>query len=176
MASINKKKNIFDDETEYIEGLTQAELKNTKGRCVLMDPGRRDLLYCMKETSKAKDKQILVYTKMTRNKIARHFKSLRKKTKPEMIKATEVILSNTKSSSVDVGNYIKYIKARASVDTLLSEYYGNETQKTKKKTYFPDSTYILDIYILQEFEATSLNMKLLLIVLPGFIYMLLTYK
>jgi hypothetical protein len=140
MASINKKKNMFDDETEYIEGLTQAELKNTKGRCVLMDPGRRDLLYCMKETSTAKDKQTLVYTKMTRNKIARHFKILRKKTKPEMIKAAEVILSNTKSSSVDVGNYIKYIKARASVDTLLSEYYGNETQKTKK-TYFPDSCF-----------------------------------
>lgn len=42
---INKKDNVH---TAYIESLSQTELKQTEGKCVFMDPGRRDLLYCMK--------------------------------------------------------------------------------------------------------------------------------
>ncbi|GAA5808780.1 hypothetical protein MFLAVUS_002176 [Mucor flavus] len=103
---------ITVDQTEYIEGISQSDLRKTEGNCVLIDPGRRDLMYCLKETSKTDDKQTLT------------------KTKPEIIKAAEVGLSKTESFSLKIESYSKYIKARASVDILLREYYGNETYNT----------------------------------------------
>ncbi|GAA5807736.1 hypothetical protein MFLAVUS_001111 [Mucor flavus] len=131
---------ITVDQTEYIEGISQSDLRKTEGNCVLIDPGRRDLMYCLKETSKTDDKQTLTYTKMNRTKMQRHLRLLREKTKPEIIKAAEVGLSKTESFSLKIESYSNYIKARASVDILLREYYGNETYNTTQ-VYFPNSCF-----------------------------------
>ncbi|GAA5794846.1 hypothetical protein HPULCUR_000194 [Helicostylum pulchrum] len=40
---------VDDDQTKYIEELTQPLLKSSEGKCVLIDPGRRDIMYCMGE-------------------------------------------------------------------------------------------------------------------------------
>ncbi|KAI7895473.1 uncharacterized protein EV154DRAFT_573288 [Mucor mucedo] len=134
------------DQTEYIEKVSQSDLRRTEGNCVLIDPGRRDLMYCLKETSKTEDKQTLIYTKMNRTKMQRHLRLLREKTKPVIIKAAEVVLSKIESFSVKITNYSNYIKERASVDILLREYYGNETYNTTQ-VYFPDSCF--------EFKVTN---------------------
>ena len=75
-----------DDDTRYIGALTSIELAKTSGKCVLVDPGQRDVLYCMKETSTAKQKEVLVFRKTNRSKWSRHFRILGKLTKPSMIK------------------------------------------------------------------------------------------
>ncbi|GAA5817186.1 hypothetical protein MFLAVUS_010728 [Mucor flavus] len=140
---ISKAKNttqITVDQTKYIEGISQSDLRKTEGNCVLIDPGRRDLMYCLKETSKTDDKKTLTYTKMNRTKMQRHLRLLREKTKPEIIKAAEVGLSKTESFSLKIESYSNYIKARASVDILLREYYGNETYNTTQ-VYFPNSCF-----------------------------------
>jgi hypothetical protein len=36
-------------ETVYIDTLTEEELKETENKCVFIDSGRRDLIYCLKE-------------------------------------------------------------------------------------------------------------------------------
>lgn len=64
-SKLKKKKKMYDDDTKNIEGIGQAELKSTEGKCVLVDPVRRDIMYCMKEISTAEEKQALVFTKIT---------------------------------------------------------------------------------------------------------------
>ena len=127
-----------DDDTRYIGALTSIELAKTSGKCVLVDPGQRDVLYCMKETSTAKQKEILAFRKTNRSKRPRHFRILGKLTKPSMIKNAETLLSKMQSSTVDLDTFVKYIKTRASVNKILGQYYGNETQKSEE-IYFPDS-------------------------------------
>ncbi|CEJ02539.1 hypothetical protein RMCBS344292_16540 [Rhizopus microsporus] len=107
-----------EDAARYIQNLTQEELNETKSKCVLMDPGRRDLLYCMKETSTAKNKQFMAYTNMTRMKVSRHYRILSKKTKPASVKSSKTKLAKTKSSFVKIEEYEMYIKTRASVEKL----------------------------------------------------------
>ncbi|KAG1102007.1 hypothetical protein G6F39_002915 [Rhizopus arrhizus] len=40
----NTEKKMDGNQIEHIEGLGQADLKSTEGKCVLIDPGRRDLI------------------------------------------------------------------------------------------------------------------------------------
>lgn len=133
-----------EDAARYIQNLTQEELNETKSKCVLMDPGRRDLLYCMKETSTAKNKQFMAYTNMTRTKVSRHYRILSKKTKPASVKSSKAKLAKTKSSSVKIEEYEMYIKTRASVEKVLCSYYGNETLQTKQ-AYF--SNHCFDFHL-----------------------------
>lgn len=128
----NKNKESGDDTLSYIESLTPAELEKTKDKCVLIDPGRRDVLYCMKETSTSHRKQVTTYTKMTRTRLARRYKILRKKSMPASVQSSEEILSKTKSFTVNLDEYEEYIKARALAEKVLGPYYGNETRQTKQ--------------------------------------------
>ncbi|CEG81980.1 hypothetical protein RMATCC62417_16114 [Rhizopus microsporus] len=74
-----KKTTIKDDNNvKHIETLTRIELLLTNGRCVLIDPNRRDMLYCMKETSSAENKQMLRFTSICRSKQSRRFRILRR--------------------------------------------------------------------------------------------------
>ncbi|KAG0759495.1 hypothetical protein G6F22_019365 [Rhizopus arrhizus] len=78
----NTEKKVDGNQIEHIEGLGQADLKSTEGKCVLIDFGRRDLMYCMKETSTVEEKQTLIFIKNNRSKCPRHFRYLRKRTQP----------------------------------------------------------------------------------------------
>ncbi|KAG2193824.1 hypothetical protein INT47_004691 [Mucor saturninus] len=118
-----------------------SDLKRTENKCVLIDPGRRDLLYCMKETSTVKEKQTLIFTKNNRSKWPRHFRYLRNQNKPLVVQEAETTLSKTESKSTNLENYIQYIKARSSVNDTLTDYYGNETLKPKEISYFPESEF-----------------------------------
>lgn len=119
----NQQSGIKDDDLEatHIEKLSQSYLKETTGRCVLIDPGRRDLMYCMKETSTVEKKQILIFSKNNRSQRFRHFRSLRKQNHPHIVKEAEAILSNCESGSVNAEKFMDYMKTRASVkDTLYN--------------------------------------------------------
>ncbi|KAG1481407.1 hypothetical protein G6F57_004489 [Rhizopus arrhizus] len=131
----NTEKKMDGNQIEHIEGLGQADLKSTEGKCVLIDPGRRDLMYCMKETSTAEEKQTFIFTKNNRSKCSRHFRYLRKRTQPFVVQKAEAILSRSEPNSVDLKKFVQYIKTRASVKSTLCEYYGNETTKSKKNIF-----------------------------------------
>lgn len=91
----------------------------------------------MKETSVVNHKEVLVFTKNDRS---RHFRILRKSTKPSMVESAEALLSKTPSYTVDVVKFIDYIETRSSVENVLNQYYGNET-KSSKYLYFPGSLF-----------------------------------
>ncbi|KAG0752776.1 hypothetical protein G6F24_013382 [Rhizopus arrhizus] len=137
---LNTGKKVDGNQIEHIEGLGQVDLKSTEGKCALIDPGRRDLMYCMKETSTVEEKRILIFTKNNRSQCSRHFRYLRKRTQPFVVQKAEAILSRSESNSVDLKKFIQYIKTRASVKNTLYEYYENETTKSKE-TYFPESEF-----------------------------------
>lgn len=116
-----------NDELRYVEALTRSRHEEIKGRCVLMDPNRRNLLYYMKKTSTVEDKNLFRYTQVCRNKQARRFKKLRKRLIPSNVLLAQDALSNENSSSVTLSLFVDYLKARAEHGNLLYEYYGNET-------------------------------------------------
>jgi hypothetical protein len=137
---LNTEKKVGGNQTEHIEELGQADLKSTEGKCVLIDPGRRDLMYCMKGTSTVEEKQILIFTKNNRSKCSRHFRYLRKRTQPFVVQKAEAILSRSESNPVDSKKFVQYIKTGASVKNTLYRYYRNKTTKSKE-TYFPESEF-----------------------------------
>ncbi|KAG0865831.1 hypothetical protein G6F16_009917 [Rhizopus arrhizus] len=106
----NTEKKVDGNQTEHIEGLGQADLKSTEGKCVLIDPGRRDLMYCMKETSTTEEKQTFIFTKNNRSKCSRHFRYLRKRTQPFVVQKAEAILSRSEPNSVDLKSLYSTLK------------------------------------------------------------------
>ncbi|KAG0944881.1 hypothetical protein G6F57_002329 [Rhizopus arrhizus] len=136
----NAEKEVDGNQTEHNEGLGQADLKSTEGKCVLIDPGRRDLMYCMKETSTVEEKQTLIFTKNNRSKCSGHFGYLRKRTQPFVVQKAEAILSRSESNSVNLKKFVQYITTRVSVKNTLYDYDGNETTKSKE-TYFLESEF-----------------------------------
>ncbi|KAG1151747.1 hypothetical protein G6F38_001044 [Rhizopus arrhizus] len=133
-------KKVDGNQTEHIKELGQVDLKSTKGKYVLIDPGRRNLMYCMKETSTVEEKQTLVFTKNNRSKYSRHFRYLRKRTQPFMVQKAKAILSRSEFNSVNLKKFVQYIKTRPSAKATLYEYYGNKTTYFKE-TYFPESEF-----------------------------------
>ncbi|KAI8095561.1 hypothetical protein BDF21DRAFT_457849 [Thamnidium elegans] len=73
-TNANKQQSAIKDnyEVKHIENLTQENLRQTVGECVLVDPGHRDLI---------------------------HFRSLRKSNQPVVVKSAETALSETVSGS-----------------------------------------------------------------------------
>ncbi|KAI9265788.1 hypothetical protein EDC94DRAFT_634206 [Helicostylum pulchrum] len=123
------KKQLEDkDSFIYIEDLKKEDLLADVGKCVLDDPGRRDLLYCMHENSTSQTKMVYRYTsnqKGVETKF-RKFRKLRNRFKPDEVIAAELSLSYHRATSVNKKNFVKYLEARANVTEGLNNYYGNE--------------------------------------------------
>lgn len=126
-----------DDGFTYIESMTKEQLEQTKEKCVLVDPGRRDILYCMKESSTPKNRQCFRFTKNTRSKKSRRFRYLRNQLKPDSIKSAEYQLSKFRSNTLDPDKFIEYLEARRDVGTQLKVYYSNETYD-ETPDYYPE--------------------------------------
>ncbi|KAI9269577.1 hypothetical protein EDC94DRAFT_639311 [Helicostylum pulchrum] len=109
-----RKRGEDKDSFKYIEDLKKEDLLADVGKCVLVDPGRRDLLYCMHENSTSQTKMVYRYTK------------LRNRFKPDEVIAAELSLSYHHATSVNKENFVKYPEARANVSEGLNNYYGNE--------------------------------------------------
>ncbi|KAJ1744688.1 hypothetical protein LPJ58_006564, partial [Coemansia sp. RSA 1591] len=122
---------------QYIDELSQATLQNMAGRCVLIDPGRRDLLFAMHEDSTVEDKQLYRYTRNQQRKETRvtRFKRILEKVKPADIAEAERSLGAGSCVKPDLKLFKEYLKARAQVADKLTCFY-NETY-----TVHPTSTH-----------------------------------
>ncbi|KAJ2182299.1 hypothetical protein GGF45_000962 [Coemansia sp. RSA 551] len=113
----------------YIHNLPQTTLQNTAGRCVLVDPGRRDMLYMLHENSTVEDKCMYRYTHSQQRKEMRVTKHKRIR---EREKTAEVV---TAERRLRAGSYVvpnlqlfeEYLRARADVAVGLTQHY-NETK------------------------------------------------
>ncbi|KAJ2199728.1 hypothetical protein GGH18_000352 [Coemansia sp. RSA 530] len=115
----------------YIDELSQEQLRGTVGRCVLVDPGRRDLLFAMHEDSTIQKKQVYRYTKCQQRvetKQTKYRKILEhvKKASSAGIAALERTLGAGSCIKPDLDQFKVYLAARAEVAARLTAFY-NET-------------------------------------------------
>ncbi|KAJ2142613.1 hypothetical protein IW136_001905 [Coemansia sp. RSA 678] len=141
---------------QYIDELPQATLQSTAGRCILIDPGRRDLLFAMHEDSSIEDKQLYRYTRNQQRKETRvtRFKQILKKVKPVDIAAAERSLGAGSCVKPDLKLFKEYLEARAQVADKLTRFY-NETH-----TVHPTSTHQIHMFKTSEPQSFPLHRKL----------------
>ncbi|KAJ2663355.1 hypothetical protein IW148_002485 [Coemansia sp. RSA 1199] len=98
----------------YIDDLPQAQLQSTAGRCVLVDPGRRDLLFMMHEDSSIEEKRVYRYTRNQQRKETRltKFKRILEKVKPADVAEAERSLGASSCVNPDLESYKVYLVAR----------------------------------------------------------------
>ncbi|KAK9708720.1 hypothetical protein K7432_009465 [Basidiobolus ranarum] len=124
------------EEFQYVEKLGREELKASVGNCVLNDPGRRDLLYCMHEESTAENKMAYRYTsnqKVIETKY-RKFRKLREYLKTDQVTRAEHFLSRLKSSTANKGKFATYLQEKAKVTPVMRAYYSNEDHPAGEDT------------------------------------------
>ncbi|KAJ2502971.1 hypothetical protein GGH96_000707, partial [Coemansia sp. RSA 1972] len=116
----------------YISELTQEQLQSTAGRCMLVDPGRRDLLYMLHEKSTIEEKCVYRYTRCQQRretKQARYRKILQDEKKAD--KADIAALGRTLSAGSfikpDLALFEEYLAARADVEAELTDFYNETT-------------------------------------------------
>ncbi|GAA5803639.1 hypothetical protein HPULCUR_009122 [Helicostylum pulchrum] len=82
---------VVEEDFEYTENIPNEELITTEGKVVLVDPGRRDLLYCMHEDSTAKEKKVYRCTQNQKFKELKStkFRKLCQRFKPASIQECE---------------------------------------------------------------------------------------
>ncbi|KAJ2214407.1 hypothetical protein IW143_003706, partial [Coemansia sp. RSA 520] len=120
----------------YIDELSQEQLRGTVGRCVLVDPGRRDLLFAMHEDSTIQKKQVYRYTKCQQRvetKQTKYRKILEhvKKVHSVDIAALERTLGAGSCIKPDLDQFKVYLAARAEVAARLTAFY-NETMSRQQ--------------------------------------------
>ncbi|KAJ2498127.1 hypothetical protein GGH96_004547 [Coemansia sp. RSA 1972] len=116
---------------QYISKLSQEQLQSTVGRCVLVDPGRRDLLFMLHEESTVTEKCVYRYTRNQQRRETRVTKYQNicehvKKTDVADIAALERTLKAGSFTKPDLALFEEYLAARAKVEAELTDFY-NET-------------------------------------------------
>ncbi|KAJ2714405.1 hypothetical protein H4R19_001746 [Coemansia spiralis] len=115
----------------YIHQVPQAELQATAGRCLLLDPGRRDRLHGIHEDSTAKCPKTFRLTRnqeATQRRTTRFLKILQKAKKTYAggdVRAAENSLAGFSCHTLDVDEFDDYIVARSRVWKLLSRFYSS---------------------------------------------------
>ncbi|KAG1442325.1 hypothetical protein G6F56_011110 [Rhizopus delemar] len=123
-----QKKVYIDDDVPYVHTLFKKQLLADTVKCILVDPGRRDMLYCMHESSAIQKKSLYRYTRNQRNveTKTRKFRKLRENSKPAAVTAAEASLERFCSSTVVPQKFVDYLHQHAEVIGVLGDYYANE--------------------------------------------------
>ncbi|KAJ1858050.1 hypothetical protein LPJ76_001288 [Coemansia sp. RSA 638] len=110
----------------YIHDLSQATLQSTTRRCVLVDPGRRDMLYMMHEKSTVEDKKVYRYTQNQQcvETRRRKYQKILENEKPANIAAAERSLNAGSRVVPDLELFKDYLRARALVADDLTQFYN----------------------------------------------------
>ncbi|KAJ2481478.1 hypothetical protein IWW56_001699 [Coemansia sp. RSA 2131] len=113
---------------QYISELSQEQLQSTAGRCVLVDPGRRDLLYMLHEESTVAEKRVYRYTRCQQRRETRvaKYRKILQDEKTAEVAALEHKLKAGSFTMPDLDLFKEYLTARAKVAVKLTRNY-NET-------------------------------------------------
>ena len=123
-----QKKVYIDDDVPYVHTLSKKQLLANTGKCILVDPGHRDMLHCMHESSPIQKKSLYRYTSNQRNveTKTRKFRKLRENSKPAAVTAAEASLGRFCSSTVVPQKFVDYLHQHAEVTGVLGNYYANQ--------------------------------------------------
>lgn len=125
-----RSKKVADNQT-YIEQMSPSKLSSMDGRCVLIDPGRRDLMYAMHEDSTAANPITFRYTKCQQRKErkTKKFELIRSSLKEDDdgVSQAEIKLSRHSSKTVCPIKYAFYCVDRGRGSPILSAHHTNTT-------------------------------------------------
>ncbi|KAL0081460.1 hypothetical protein F4703DRAFT_1867023, partial [Phycomyces blakesleeanus] len=140
---------INPEDIPYSHDLSPEQHERIRGRCVLIDPGRRDLLYCMHEESTAETPRCYRYTsnqqniRLKRTKF-RHIIQDVKAQAPNVI-AVELEISQTSGQANNTANFAFHTSVEEANFSILSSFYTNTLSHTSKRPLFcklPLASYI----------------------------------
>ncbi|KAI7861771.1 hypothetical protein BDF14DRAFT_1737813, partial [Spinellus fusiger] len=99
----------------------KEELASSIGKCVLIDPGHHDILYCMHEDSTVENKRTHRYTsnQSAIETKSREFSKLHENLKSDAMKEAELSLSGHTSSTVNCEKFARYLEEKARVTPVL---------------------------------------------------------
>ncbi|KAI8056096.1 hypothetical protein BDF22DRAFT_324147 [Syncephalis plumigaleata] len=115
------------DPFPYISKLKADDHKAIDGKCVAVDPGRRNLLFCVHENSTVENKRKYRYTKLHQDKMRRtkKYRKIRDDCKEGnlAVQQAEVALSGTKGNTLSLQEYKKYLERRSQHSEVLTSFY-----------------------------------------------------
>ncbi|KAI8048893.1 hypothetical protein BDF22DRAFT_761212, partial [Syncephalis plumigaleata] len=115
------------DPFPYISKLKADDHKAIDGKCVAVDPGRRNLLFCVHENSTVEEKRKYQYTKLHQDKMRRtkEYRRIRDDCKKgnQAVLDAEAALSKAQGNTVSLVNYKKYLKYRSQHTDVLTSFY-----------------------------------------------------
>ncbi|KAL0083838.1 hypothetical protein F4703DRAFT_1856984, partial [Phycomyces blakesleeanus] len=108
----------------YIHDLPPEQHKRIRGRCVLINHGRRDLLYCMRS----------LRIRLKRTKFRRILQDTKAQT-PNVI-AVEHEISQTSGRSNNITDFAFHTSIKAANSSIISSFYTNTVSCTSQKPLF----------------------------------------
>ncbi|KAJ2499106.1 hypothetical protein GGH96_003766 [Coemansia sp. RSA 1972] len=124
----------------YISELLKEQLQSTAGWCVLVDPGRQDLLFMLHEKSTVAEKRVYHYTRCQQRhetKQARYHKILQDE-KTADIAALECTLNAGSFTIPDLALFEVYLAAQAKVEAELTDFYNKTMCRQRDGTMMPE--------------------------------------
>ncbi|KAI7896401.1 uncharacterized protein EV154DRAFT_547402 [Mucor mucedo] len=120
---------------ESIQYISQEIAQETVGRCVTIDPGRRDLLFCVHENSTANNPNKFRFTKQYQDKFEKikKYRRIREAVKPARVAAAERLLVNYDSLNRD--EFEQYLENRSNMTGIIQNHYVNF--RTNHRTAHP---------------------------------------
>lgn len=114
---------VESERTRYVHEVDHQELQQYTGRCVTVDPGRRDLLFCVHETSTPDNPRKFRFTKSQQNQFEKihKYKRIREETKPFEVYEAERTLDGYNSLELAVFNL--YLVNRFRATNILQDHY-----------------------------------------------------
>ncbi|KAJ1772337.1 hypothetical protein IW140_000171 [Coemansia sp. RSA 1813] len=118
-------------EFQYIHKLSKDELCQMKNNCVFIDPGRKDLLYCMHELSTADNPRISRYTRNMKDRSTRYSKfrkireAARASYKDGIILELVQQLARVSKTTLDPDEFDNFLRVQAEVWDELDNFYSN---------------------------------------------------
>ncbi|KAJ2496149.1 hypothetical protein GGH96_006027 [Coemansia sp. RSA 1972] len=126
----------------YISELSQEQLRSTAGRCVLVDPGRQDLLFMLHEKSTVDNKNVYRYT---RNQQHCEMKQKKYQTIRKHVKKVDVVDITALEHTLKAGSFTKpdlalfeeYLAAQAKVEAELTDFHNETMYRQRDGTMTP---------------------------------------
>ena len=127
----NKKKKSIKIEEPYIENNIG---KATLGKCLIVDPNMRDLIYTVHESSTIKNKKVFRYTNEQRKMETRSkkYKKIREEIKPKKIQELETLLSKNPFRTCDIEKYNEFLITKGKIEFELRKHYDQYIYKKLK--------------------------------------------
>ena len=127
-AGESRTKKSLKEKEEYIHQQSPEYLQKSIGNCVLIDPGRRELLSCLHESSTPTSRKTWTYTIRQRDRERRlsHYRNLLLRLETPAVKEAREQLSLLRPDTCSLGRFLDFLRDRVGPSRVLSNHYEDD--------------------------------------------------